>query len=135
MTLSINLFTSISSMDLDRQEAIHQYLIYNQIAFQEINLLTAEWPGDVGEEQYFHVMREAMLEADCLLIFADRYAKYKTIVDKELLAAQFLLLPIIVLQPWSCWRIPDELKTKSSHVCAWKSNDLVRVLQKIKKRK
>lgn len=75
------------------------------------------------------IMWERMMKSDYLLLMADRYKQYYRWVELEIACACILDIPIVVLQPWSCWSIPKPLSQKAWKILQWDAKILIDTLQ------
>ena len=60
-----------------------------------------------------------MSEVDYYIVIADRYQQYRSVIDLELMVAFFLDIPVVVLQPWSCWSVHENLQRQAWKIINW----------------
>lgn len=108
----LKLYLSQSAIALDRKGTIFRFLRNEKLVFEEVNpeYSTSFLPHNNLKSD----IRKHMEKADYYLVVADRYETLEQWISVEMVCAFFLDVPIIVLQPWTCWSIPQKLKENAT---------------------
>ena len=130
----MRLYLSCNFGALGRIRQICEYLEDHEV---EVDWLPNEVPVYCGTNKSTYSTKMKILEgltnADFYIIMADRYITphFYQWADLELKFATLLEMPIIVLQPWSCWSVPAQLIQVADYIFDWPSEKLSKFLDSI----
>lgn len=124
----LKLYFSNNLDDLDRRQMLTQFLKKEKLLFEEVSKLgnATVPPSGISKKE----IRQDMEKADYYIVVADRYEAYQQWIALELICAFFLDVPIIVLQPWTCWSVPQKLKEEATIIINMDQQALVSFLQR-----
>jgi hypothetical protein len=130
MNKPLKLFLSYNFAYLDRRSLFTSFLTDHCLMFEEIGLSflspTSTSLAFITKAQ----VRDRMMLADYYLVMADRYDAHASLSELELSCAFFFDVPIIVIQPWSCWSVPKPLKEKAWRIINWERKDIIAAFEK-----
>lgn len=130
MSATKKIYLSKNFKDMNRYQRFEKYLNLQKFNFEQLNKhLWSESDSSwlMGEKK--NAIREQMMDADCYLVLSDRYAQYHEWVELEIFCATFLDIPIVVIQPWSSWSIPQQLKLYTWKIFNWEDKRLIAFLE------
>ena len=125
----VKLFFSQNFFFQNRHAQLKDFLRESALPFEEVYLPNSSSIERAASARSRQQICRAMLNTDYYLIMADRYSENYQMLHPELTCADLLKVPVIVIQPWSCWSIPTSLKVKATRILPWRSASLVDYLK------
>lgn len=127
----IRIYVSSSFLANDRAAKFCSLLAKEGVPFTAASLPPSDWDDMATNSLQLRKQLRSLIEpSDYVFIIADRYTAHKAAVDMEIETAHVFGVPVVVIQPWSCWSIPTPLLNQTYLVFNWGQKQLFETLDK-----